>query len=116
MYKRQLVKAWYPDLETLLLEKNADKRIKYTLKQVYGHLDEMQKLVVPQKQAEIVKLRKMLNYYDDSLNVPASLRNTSRIHSDLRAFDRQLRGQLSPNKLQGSYVAAPGKDKGDHPG
>lgn len=110
-----LLKAWYRDLETLLLEKNADKRMQYTLKQVFGHLDEMQKLVVSEKQAHVAKLRGLLKYYNESLNGPASLRNVSRIQSDLRAFDRELRDELSPGKLQGSYVPAPAKAKSDTP-
>ena len=100
-----LVKAWYKDLWTALEEKWSDKKIEYTLKQIYGHIEEMQKLVVPSKQGEFVHLRNLLKYYDCSLNGPLPLRNTARIQSDLRAFDRQLR-QMNADKEKGSFVPA----------
>ncbi len=101
-----LIKAWYKDLWTAIEENGSDKKIQYTIKQIYFHIDEMQKLVVPQKQAELTKLKGLLAYYEESLNSPSSMRNISRIQSDLRAFDRQLRGQLSANKIEGDLVAA----------
>ena len=98
-----LVKAWYKDLWTALEGKWSDKKTEYTLKQIYGHIEEMQKLVVPSKQGEFVRLRNLLKYYDNSLNGPLPLRNTARIQSDLRAFDRQLR-QMNADKEKGDLV------------
>ena len=103
-----LVKAWYRDLWTALDEKESEKKTAHTLKQIYGHIDEMQKLIVPSKQGDFVKLRDLLKYYGDSLNSPRPLRNISRIQSDLRAFDRHLR-QMNAGKEKGSFVPATGK-------
>ena len=103
-----LIKAWYRDLWTALDEKASDKKTEYTLKQIYGHIEEMQKLVTPSKQRDFVKLKNLLKYYDDSLNSPLPLRNSARIQSDLRAFDRQLR-QMNAGKLKGDFVPAGGK-------
>ncbi len=100
-----LVKAWYKDLWTVLEEKGSDKQAHYTLKQIKGHIDEMRSLVVPEKQAALDKLSGLLGYYNSSLESPAPLRNQSRIQSDLRAFDRQLRNQCRADKLKGYFVA-----------
>jgi|GEM_PF-425042 len=105
-----LVKAWYKDLWTMIEEQSSAKRGKYVLKQIYGHLDEMQKLVAPAKQAEVARLRGFLKYYDEALGDPLPSRNISRMQSDLRAFDRQLRA-LSPSKMQGSFVPMTATDK-----
>ena len=101
-----LVKAWYRDLWTALDEKLSDKSIKYTLKQVFSHLDEMQRLLKPEKKSEVVKLRVYLSYYDQSLDSPLPMRNISRIKSDLRAFDRQLRDHLRIDRVKQDLVPA----------
>ncbi|MBI4310024.1 MAG: hypothetical protein HY591_06810 [Candidatus Omnitrophica bacterium] len=98
-----LIKAWYKDLWTVVEERGSDKRAAYTIKQIYGHIEEMQKLVVSSKQDGLARLKKLLQYYNDSLNNSRPLRNMSRIQSDLRAFDRQLR-QINAGKVKGDFV------------
>lgn len=99
-----LVKVWYRDLWQVLGERDADKKARYTLNQVFSHIQEMQKLVVPEKQVLLAQLADLLKYFENSLNGPAASRNVSRIQSDLRAFDRMLRNQLRADKLEGFFV------------
>ncbi len=101
-----LVKVWYKDLWGALEDKDSDKRARYTIGQVLSHLQEMQKLVVSEKQAQLVQLADLLKYYDSALDSPEALRNKSRIQSDLRAFDRLLRNQLRADKLEGFFIKA----------
>ena len=104
-----LIKAWYRDLWTALEEKSSDKRIRYTIKQVYSHIEEMQKIVKPEVQTQLQGLKGFLKYYEDSLNSPLPLRNVSRVQSDLREFDRRLR-RLGVDDVKDSFVdAAPVK-------
>ena len=105
MYKQHytLIKVWYKDLWVALDERGTDKQQKYLLKQIHGHIDEMRKLVIPAKQAQLDELAKLLFYYDSAFDVAVPLRNTSRIHSDLRAFDRMLRS-LNADKVKDSFV------------
>jgi hypothetical protein len=101
-----LVKVWYKDLWTSVEEKSSDKHTQYVVKQVYAHIEDMRALLSPDKQTELDKLKALLKYYDESLNGPRPLRNMSRVQSDLRAFDRQLR-KLSPDKVRRELVSAP---------
>ena len=98
-----LIKVWYKDVWTSLDERGSDKQQKYLLKQIHGHIDEMRKLVVAEKQAKFDDLTKLLSYYDGALDVPAPMRNVSHIHSDLRAFDRALRAARAEN-IKGFFV------------
>ncbi len=106
IYKQHytLIKVWYKDLWVALDERGSDKRQKYLLKQIHGHIDEMRKLVQPAQQTELDHLANLLSYYDTSFNVALPLRNISRIHSDLRAFDRMLRDHLRIDKVKGDLV------------
>ena len=100
-----LVKVWYKDLWTALDERGSDKQQKYLLKQIHSHIDEMRKLVVPEKQAKLDELAGLLSYYNSALGESAHLRNASRIHSDLRAFHRLLVGLRAQN-IKGAFVPA----------
>lgn len=99
-----LVKVWYRDLWTLTDKKDEDKKTRYTLNQVFSHIEEMQRLVVEEKRAELSKLANLLKYYETSLNSPYASRNKARIQSDLRAFSRTLSNQLRADKLEGFFV------------
>ena len=101
-----LLKVWYKDLWTTLEEKDSDRRARYTLKQMMARIEEMRKLVDPPTQGALDQLAGFLDYYIRSLDGPEPLRNRSKIQSDLRAFDRHLRGQCRPDKLQGHFIAA----------
>ena len=105
MYKQHydIIKAWYTDLWTALGESGVEKKIKYTLKQIYGHIEEMQKLVNTDKQIDLGRLKEDLKYYEQSLDENESVRNKSRIQSDLRDFDRRLR-RLNITKVKDSLV------------
>ena len=100
-----LIKAWYRDMWTALEERGgSDKQQRYLLKTIYGHIDEMRKLVVPQQQQKLDELAKILSYYDSALGVPPAMRNVARIRSDLRAFDRMLRHKLRADKIKGAFI------------
>jgi hypothetical protein len=99
-----LIKAWYRDMWTALEERGSDKQQRYLLKTIYGHIDDMRKLVGPQQQQKLDDLAKVLSYYDNALGVPPAMRNVSRIRSDLRAFDRMLRNKLRADKIKGAFI------------
>ncbi len=99
-----LIKAWYRDMWTALEERGSDKQQRYLIKTIYGHIDDMRKLVGPQQQQELDELAKTLSYYDSALGVPPAMRNVSRIRSDLRAFDRMLRHKLRADKIKGAFI------------
>ncbi len=99
-----LIKAWYRDMWTALEERGSDKQQRYLLKTIYGHIDDMRKLVGPQEQRKLDELAKVLSYYDSALGVPAPMRNVPRIRSDLRAFDRMLRNKLRADKIKGAFI------------
>ncbi len=99
-----LIKAWYRDMWTALEERGSDKQQRYLLKTIYGHIDDMRKLVGPQQQRQLDELAKVLSYYDSALGVPLAMRNVSRIRSDLRAFDRMLRNKLRADKIKGAFI------------
>ncbi len=110
-YKDQyvMVKVWYKDLWSALDDKSPDKRVRSTLDQVYGHLEEMNKLVNEEKRAELARLKELLAYYDNAMNMPKHMRNVSRIQSDLRAFHRLLNSKLAPSKVKKDLVAVVAK-------
>lgn len=99
-----LIKAWYHDLWTGIDGKNTSKYLNYIIRQVINNIDQMKGLVDEPTQADLSKLASFLNYYRDSLDVPWAARNVSRIQSDLRAFDRFLRGHLRADKITGHFV------------
>lgn len=100
-----LIKAWYRDLWTAIEDKGSSKQVRFTLKQINGHIDEMEKLVNEDQKPEFEKLRSLLAYYSEAIDKDVSMRNKSRIQSDLRAFDRKLR-QLNAGKIKASLVPA----------
>ena len=99
-----LIKAWYKDLWTAIDDRNTAKYVHYTIGQVTNHITQMEKLVDAPTQANLVKLASYLNYYSSSLSDPWSVRNVSRIQSDLRGFDRFLRDHLRADRIKGHFV------------
>ncbi len=100
-----LIKAWYRDLWRGVDEKNTDGAIKYCLKQISDHIEQMKSLLKTEKAAELGQLEALLKYYKESLEQPKAQRNYSRIQSDLRAFDRLLRGRFRAELLQKDFVS-----------
>ncbi len=96
MYKQHyaLVKSWYRDLWAGVSERGDDASVKYALKQVFDRLEQMKLLLKTNKAKDIDRLAELLKFYQTSLAQPRAMRNYSRIQSDLRAFDRMLRGQF----------------------
>lgn len=103
------IKGWYNDLWSLLREKNAEKRVLYTLKQVSSHIEQMSAMVKPSVRLDLEKLQGYLSYYKIAMHDQPHMRNIARIQSDLRAFDRHLRQKLSPQKVKGYYLNEAGK-------
>ena len=101
-----LIKAWYNDLWSALHDKSSEKYLHYIIREVTNHITEMKKLVDAPTQADLAKLSGFLDYYTSSLDDPWPLRNVSRIESDLRSFDRFLRGHLRADRIQGHFVKA----------
>jgi hypothetical protein len=91
------IKAWYRDLSGYVDTLSNDKQAKYTLKQIYTHLDEMSAVSNPHAQVKIQELKMLLKYCEESLEKPVAMRNKARMQSDLREFDRKLR-DLTPPK------------------
>ncbi len=106
VYKQHyaLLKVWYKDLWRSLDERGSDRQQKYLLKTMHGHIDDMRKIVGPAQQPKFDALAANLAYYDTAMEVPAPMRNVSRIHSDLRAFDRLLRNTLRADKIKNDFV------------
>ena len=98
-----LIKAWYKDLWTAMDDKN-DGMAKQSLKQISDHIEQMKLLLKAQKTQDLSRLASLLDSYRSSLDQPRSMRNISRVQSDLRAFDRMLRGQLRSDKLKGQFI------------
>ncbi|MBF0512423.1 MAG: hypothetical protein HQL13_08900, partial [Candidatus Omnitrophica bacterium] len=71
---------------------------------VINHIDKMKALVDLQTRIKLIKLAGYLDYYRSSLDDSWSVRNISRIQSDLRAFDRYLRDNLRTDKLEGHFL------------
>jgi hypothetical protein len=107
-----LIKAWYTDLWTAIDDKNTSKYTRYIISQVTNHIAEMEQLVDAETQENLVKLAGYLDYYKASLDESWQVRNTSRIQSDLRAFDRFMRDHLRADRIQGHFVQALAKPKG----
>lgn len=99
-----LLKVWYTDLWSDLQDKASDKKMTYTVKQLNGQIDEMERLVNPEKQADFNKLRGCLTYIKQSLDQPSPLRNRARIESDLRSFYHQLLTRLTLSKVKSQLV------------
>ncbi len=99
-----LIKAWYRDLWTAIDEKNSDGIAKNSLKQILEHIDQMKLLLKPNRAKGLNQLVDLLKYYKTSLDTPRSLRNYARIESDLRAFDRMLRGHFRHDRLKGDFI------------
>ncbi len=105
-----LIKAWYHDLWTAIDDKSTSRYIHYTLQQVTNHINQMEALVDVPTQANLVKLASFLDYYKSSLDESWTVRNVSRIQSDLRGFDRFLRDHLRADRIKGHFVFAQGGD------
>ena len=99
-----LIKAWYRDLWTAIDDKNSDKMAQGSLKQIFNHIDQMKPLLKAQKSQGLDQLAGLLKYYNTSLDAPRPLRNYARIESDLRAFDRLLRGQFRYDKVKEDII------------
>ncbi|MBF0491120.1 MAG: hypothetical protein HQL15_11025 [Candidatus Omnitrophica bacterium] len=99
-----LIKAWYKDLWTGVDEKNMDSMVSYSIKQIWDHIEQMKPLLKTEKAQELPQLADLLKFYQDSLSQPRQARNYSRIRSDLRAFDRMLRGKFRDDRLKGEFV------------
>ena len=100
-----LIKAWYKDLWAAIDDRSTSKYLHYIIQQVTNHITQMKELVDAPTQANLVKLASFLDYYKVSLDQPWSVRNVSRIESDLRGFDRFLRDNLRADKIQGHFIA-----------
>ena len=96
IYKQHydLIKAWYNDLWTGITDKNFDGPVKYSLKQIIDHLEQMKPLLRDSKAPGVNGLEELLQFYQTSLDQPRALRNYSRIQSDLRTFHRVLVGKF----------------------
>jgi hypothetical protein len=99
-----LIKAWYTDLWTAINDRGTGKYTHYIITEVTNHIAQMEKLVDAPTQANLVKLAGMLDYYRSSLDEAWQARNTSRIGSDLREFDRFLRDHLRADRIKGHFV------------
>ncbi len=99
-----LIKAWYHDLWTGIEDRSTSKYLGYIIRQVTTNIEQMKAFVDQPTQANLTKLAGFLDYYRQSLDVPWEARNISRIHSDLRAFDRFLRGSLRSDKIKDHFV------------
>lgn len=99
-----LIKIWYKDLWTGIDERNNDSRVKYSIKQILDHIEEMKGLLKPEKSVEFSKLEDLLKYYQTALDQVREQRNYSRIQSDLRAFDRMLRKQFREDAVKKDFV------------
>ena len=100
-----LIKAWYKDLWQAIDDRSTSRYVHYIITQVTNHIAQMEKLVDPPTQAELVKLASFLDYYSKSLDDSWQVRNVTRIQSDLRYFDRYLRDHLRADRIQGHFVA-----------
>ncbi len=102
LYKQHyaLIKVWYKDLWTGIEERNTDSSVRYGIKQINEHLEEMKKLLKPEKVADLNKLSDLLKFYQTSLDQPRMVRNYARIQSDLRAFDRLLRKEFRQDAVK----------------
>jgi hypothetical protein len=107
MYKQHymLIKAWYADLWVGVTDKNADNMVKTSIKQINDHIEQMKVLLKSEKSSGLDQLGGLLKYYQSSLSESRMVRNYSRIQSDLRAFDRKLRGEFRVEKIKGSLVS-----------
>ncbi len=100
-----LVKVFYRDLWLPLQEHRTVKNSYFAYNQVMQHLDEMRKMIKPEFQGNLDKLKATLAYYEESLKVEPAFRNRGRIESDLREFDRQLRRSFKPDLMKDSLIA-----------
>jgi len=101
-----LIKAWYHDLWSAIDDRDTGRYTHYIINQVTNHITQMEKLVDAPTQANLVKLASFLDYYRSSLDDAWQTRNTSRIESDLRYFDRFMRDHLRVDKIQGHFIKA----------
>ena len=99
-----LIKAWYRDLWAGIDDKNSDGTVKYSLKQILDHIDQMKPLLKPEKAAGLDKLADLLKSYKNALEQVRIQRNYSKIQSDLRAFDRMLRGQFRDDVVKKDFI------------
>lgn len=107
-----LIKAWYNDLVDGLNNKTTARYLHYILMQVTGHITKMEGLVDEQTKLKLITLNSYLDYYKYSLENTWEMRNTSRIQSDLRAFDRYMRDHLRIDHIKGHLVKiAPPSDE-----
>jgi hypothetical protein len=106
MYKNHyaLLKVWYHDLWAGVSEHGSDGAVSYGIKQSLDHIEQMKALLNSGKAQELSKLADLLKYYKESLDKLPAMRNYSRIQSDLRAYDRMLRGQFRIDVVKGELL------------
>lgn len=100
-----LVKAWYKDLWVGIDEQNSDSSVKYGIKQILDHLEQMKLLLKPEKSSGVNKVEDLLKFYLSSLDQVRIQRNYARIRSDLLAFDRILRNQFRVDVVKKDFVS-----------
>jgi hypothetical protein len=106
IYKQHyaLIKSWYKDLWGGISERGTDGTVRYAIKQIVDQLELMKVLLKPEKAMGIDKLENLLMFYKTSLDQPRNVRNYSRIQSDLRQFDRELRGEYRFDVVKGDLA------------
>jgi len=102
LYKQHyaLIKSWYRDLWAGIDERGGDASVKYSIKQITDHLEQMKLLFKTEKAKQLDQLSDLLKFYQTSLEQPRAMRNYSRIQSDLRVFDRTLRSQFRADVIK----------------
>lgn len=97
-------RGWYEDLLAGMAENDSRKRQNYLLGQAIVQMEEMQKLLTPEKQAELQKDIMTLKRIQVEINSPVMPRSMTSIAMELESVDRRMRNHYTFSKIKDSIV------------
>ena len=100
-----LWRVWHSDLATIIEDNANEKKIRYTLGQMWEQLTAMQKLLTLESQKSMSVYINDVEVLTQEYEKPSAFRNKSVISSKVRALGRNVKEHFAPNKVQGSLAA-----------
>ncbi|HOW34828.1 MAG TPA: hypothetical protein PL155_00225 [Candidatus Omnitrophota bacterium] len=97
-------RGWYEDLLAGFSENDSRKRQNYLLGQAIVQMEEMEKLLIPEKQAELRKDIATLKKIQAEISSPVMPRSMTSVAMELESVDRRMRNKFSFSKIKDSIV------------
>lgn len=99
-HHHSLSRVWYKDLMTAYEDDASDKRLIYILNQMIVQMEEMERLLTRNKQAEMREWVDTARSIAEQLEVPAAVRSHFKIKNDLKALGKAITDKFSYENVE----------------